>query len=144
MATLTSSSATHAADTATAQPSKARKIGLRVVLGLLTFLYFVTGAAKVVMLEFMMTNMAEINFGTVPTMIIGVIEVIAVVGLWLPRYRTLSLSVLLLIMAGAAGAHWGFGHPVGEVLPSFIVAGLTFAALWLDRGRALWDFVLRR
>ena len=115
-----------------------------VLLGLLSLLYFVTGAAKVVMIEFMMTNMAEINFGTVPTVIIGVVEIIAVVGVWIPRFRTLSLSVLLLIMAGAAGAHWGYGHPVGEVLPSFIVAGLTFAAMWLDRGAALWDFVLRR
>lgn len=60
------------------------------------------------------------------------------------RNLTLALSVLLLIMAGSAGSHWGFGHPTAEVVPSFVVACLVFAALWLDRGRELWQFVLRR
>ena len=77
------------------------------------------------------------------TIIVGIIEVAAIPLLWLPRYRTLALATLLLIMAGSAGAHWGFGHPPAEVIPSFVIAVLIFVTLWLDRGKALWAFVLR-
>lgn len=115
------------------------RLGLRV---LLTALFLLVSVTKVLQFDFMMTNMAELHFFTLPTVVIGIIELAAAVMLWLPRWRTLALSVLLLIMAGSAGAHWGFGHPVSEVVPSFVVATLVFALLWLERGRALWQFVV--
>ncbi len=124
--------------------SKPARIALYALLGLLTFVLVFTGGAKVIQAEFMMTNMAELHFGTIPTVIIGIIELLAAVGLWVRRYRTLALASFLLLIAGGAGAHWGFGHPPGRIAPPFAIAGLTFATLWLDRGRALWDFVLRR
>lgn len=123
--------------------SKLARYALLGLLGLLSLLYLVTGGAKVVMADFMVTNMATINFGLLATVIIGIIEVVAIPLLWLPRYRTLALAVLLLIMAGSAGAHWGFGHPPAEVMPSFVIAVLIFTTLWLDRGKALWAFMFR-
>lgn len=113
------------------------------LLGLLSLLYLVTGGAKVIMADFMVTNMAAMNFGLIATIVIGIIEVAAIPLLWLPNYRTLALAILLLIMAGSAGAHWGIGHPPAEVIPSFIIAVIIFATLWLDRGKALWAFIFR-
>ena len=113
-----------------------------VLLGLLTLVLLVTGGAKVLMADFMMANMAEVHAGPVATVVIGVVELVAAAGLWLRRYRTLALAVFLLILAGATGVHWGFGHATGKVLAPAAIALLAFGALWLDRGRALWDFVL--
>ena len=128
----------------TSTPSRGRRIALLSLLGLLTALFLLVSVTKIYPAEFMATNMGELHYGRPSVLIIGLLEFAAAICLWLPRYRTLALSVLLLIMAGSAGSHWGFGHPVGEVLPSFIVAGLLFLALWLDRGRGLWDFVFKR
>lgn len=128
----------------TETPSRGRRIGLIVLLVLLTLLFLLVSVTKIYPAEFMATNMGELHYGRPSVFIIGLLELAAAVGLWIPRYRTLALSVLLLIMAGSAGSHWGFGHPAAEVVPSFIVATLVFAALWLDRGRALWAFVLRK
>lgn len=125
-------------------PSRGRRIGLTVLLVLLTLLFLAVSVTKIYPAEFMATNMGELHYGRPSVLLIGLLELAAVIGLWLPRYRTLALSVLLLIMAGSAGSHWGFGHPPGEVIPSFVVATLVFTALWLDRGEALWRFVLRR
>lgn len=124
--------------------SKIAVLTLRTLLALLTLVLVVTGGAKVIQADFMMANMAELHFGTSPTVVIGFIELAAAAGLWVRRYRTLALATFLLLIAGGAGAHWGFGHPAARVVPPFLIAGLTFATLWLDRGRDLWDFVLRR
>ena len=128
----------------TETPTRGRRIGLLVLLVLLSLLFVLVSVTKIYPAELMATNMGELHYGRPSVVIIGLLEFAAVVGMWMPRFRTLALSVLLLIMAGSAGSHWGFGHPVAEVLPSFIVALLVFAALWLDRGRELWAFVLRR
>ena len=120
------------------------RIVLYVLLGLLTFVLVVTGGAKVIQADFMVVNMAEIHYGTAATIVIGVVELLTAAGLWTRRYRTLSLAVFLLILAGGVGSHWGFGHPTERIVPPAAIALLTFGALWLDRGRALWDFVLRR
>ena len=129
-----------------AAPTRGRlaAIALNALLGLLTLMLVVTGGAKVIGAEFMMANMAELHYGPAATVAIGVVELLAAVGLWVRRYRTLSLAAFLLILAGGVGSHWGFGHPAERIAPPFAIAVLTFATLWLDRGRALWDFVLRR
>ena len=113
------------------------------LLSLLSLIYFVTGLLKVIFFDTMMQNMAELHFGAVSTVVIGLIELSMVVLLWLPKYRTLALATLLLIMAGAMGAHWGHGHEVDHLLPVGIVAVVTFMVLWLDRGARLWQFVFR-
>ena len=126
------------------QATRTRRVALTVLLVLLTLLFTLVSVTKIYPAEFMATNMGELHYGRPSVLVIGLLEFAAVIGLWFARYRTLALSVLLLIMAGSAGSHWGFGHPTAEVLPSFIVAALVFLALWLDRGAGLWDFVLRR
>lgn len=133
-----------AATTAAPPRGRAARAALYVLLALLTLALAVTGGAKVIGADFMAANMAEIHFGTAPTIVIGALELLAAAGLWTRRYRTLSLAVFLLILAGGVGAHWGYGHPAERIAPPFAIAALTFAAMWLDRGRALWDFVLRR
>lgn len=128
--------------TITSAPGKTVSIARITTRVLVSLLFVVVSIPKLIQLDFMMANMAEINFGTLSTIVIGAIELLAVILLWLPKWRTLALCVLLLIMAGSAGAHWGFGHPPTEVIPSFVVALLVFVTLWLDRGAALWRFVL--
>lgn len=124
--------------------SKARRITGYVLLGLLSLLFAFVGGQKVVGAEQMMTNMAEMHYGGGATRLIGVLELMAVAALWWRRTRTLTLLGLLLIMAGAAGTHLGAGHPPAQVAPVFVIATVIGCALVVDRGRALWDFLLHR
>lgn len=124
--------------------SQATRFLLYGLLGLLTLAMVGAGGAKVTQADFMVANMAALHFGTVATVTIGTLQLLAAVGLWTRRYRTLALAVFLLILAGGAGAHLGFGHGADKIVPPFVLAAITFATMWLDRGRAFWDFILRR
>ena len=124
--------------------SRNKTLLLKMLLGFLTLVLAVTGGAKVLMLEFMMTNMAEVNAGPAATVLIGVVELIAAVGLWIRRYRTPALAVFLLILAGATGIHWGAGFEPARVVAPAVIALLVALTLWLDRGALLWKFLLAR
>lgn len=124
--------------------SKARRVTGYVLLGLLSLLFAFVGGQKIVGAEQMMANMAEMHYGGGATRLIGVLEMLAAAALWWPRTRTLTLMGLLLVMAGAAGSHLGFGHPPAQAAPVFVIATVIGCALVVDRGRALWDFLLHR
>ena len=124
--------------------SKARRGTLYVSLALLTVLFGIVGTAKLVGAPFMLDGMAAMHYGPLVTRLIGLVELIAVAGLWWPRTRTLVLTLLPLIFAGAAGSHLGSGQPPAEVLPKFAVFGAVLLAAYVaDRGRDAVRFFLR-
>jgi hypothetical protein len=141
---MTNDTAPNAPSTTVAPPprSRAQRITLYVLLGLLSLLFLFVGALKVGGVDPMMTNMAAINYGTAATMLIGWTEITAVAGLWWRPTRLLSLSVLLLMMAGAAGSHLGAGDPVATVIPQFVIALVIAGTIFADQGRTALAFLL--
>jgi hypothetical protein len=95
---------------------------------LLSFPFTVFGFLKVIGAEFMVQNMASIHYNTIATTCIGIVELLTVVGLFFEKYRTLSLMILGLILAGAIGSHLGAGQGINSIIvPStvFIILLLT-------------------
>ncbi len=93
--------------------------GLNILIALL---FVIFGGMKVVGVEHIMNRMAEIHYSATITRLIGVIEFIAIIGLFLPKFRLVSLFIFLLIMAGAAGSHIGGGHKLNAVAMHFLIA----------------------
>jgi uncharacterized membrane protein YphA (DoxX/SURF4 family) len=70
-------------------------------------------------------------------LVIGAVEVVAGIGLLIPRLASASAITLAIVMAGAAATHiiHGDRSPVGELV--FMSLLLVIAALrWRDRWRA--------
>jgi hypothetical protein len=141
---MASSNRATSATAASLQPSKARRYTLYVTLGLVSLLFLYAGGQKVLGTEQMLSNMAKMHWSAGATRLLGIFEVILVAALWWRPARTLSLSVLLLIMAGAASAHITRGDPVSGYAPIFGFALLIGGAIIADRGGALWDFLFRK
>ena len=130
--------------TASAVPSTTRTLIRSLALGLLSLLFLIVGTAKLIGAPFMIDGMAAMHYSPLVTRLIGVLELVAVAGLWWSRTRTLVLTLLPLIFAGAAGSHLGSGQPPAEVLPKFIgFAAVLITAFVADRGREAVRFFLR-
>lgn len=120
-----------------------RQIGLKIVLGLLSILFVFVSVQKIVAVPAMMDNMAALNYGSGLTRLIGIIEIIAVAALWTSAFRNLSLAVLIIILAGAAGSHIAGGHPGVQVIPHFTLSLLAALALFLNGRQATIHYFLK-
>ena len=108
---------------------------------LLTLLFFVTGLLKVIGQEMMMSNMAAINFGPMPTQLIGWLELIVCVLFWLPRTKIIAAGIMVTILAGACGAHLGAGDPLVRTAGTWLFSVLLVVAVALDRGERFRHFL---
>jgi hypothetical protein len=123
--------------------SKGRRIALYVLLGLISAFYLFIGGQKVIGVEGMVSRMAEIHYPPWATRLIGIVEVTAVLALWWRRSRTLALSALILVMAGAAGSHIAFGHPASQWGMVFGFAAALGVTMLVGQGEVIWRFLFR-
>lgn len=117
--------------------------GLYSLLGLISLFYIFIAGQKVLGAEKMLARMAELHYPWWATRLIGLVELSAVFGLWWHRTRTLALSSLILIMAGAAGSHIAYGHPMSQWGVVFVIALFIGGTAILDRGKQILRFLLR-
>jgi hypothetical protein len=106
--------------------------------GLVAIPFIIFGGMKLIGLEMMMERMAEINYAASATRMIGIIEVLGVIGLFLSRTRVFSLSLFVLIMAGAVGSHIGGGHALNTVFMPTLIALVSGTTILLELRERNW------
>lgn len=111
-----------------------RKYASNIVFGLLSVAMIGLGGMKIIGPEMVEANFASINLTLGVARVIGVIEVLAAIGLWIKPYRVVSSIVLALIYAGATGSHLGAGQGVQAAFPAITLAIVLFAGNLLDYG----------
>lgn len=118
-----------------------RDVARYALLSLLSAWFLFLGGQKLLAIEPMASNMAEIRFGGWPMHLIGLVEVGAVPALWWKPSRVGALVVLLPIVAGGAGGHLGAGQGMARASGAFLTAVLIGTTLFVDQGWDLWRFL---
>ncbi len=102
-------------------------------LVVISLVYASAGFMKVRGQEPMKSRMEEMNNGGYVRIAIGVLEIIGVIGIWLPATRPLALVCLLPFSIGGLAAHIALKHNFRERnIPAVLMIVLIVIALWLD------------
>jgi uncharacterized membrane protein YphA (DoxX/SURF4 family) len=102
-------------------------------LVLISIINAMAGGMKIRGQEPMKSRMEEMNHGGFLMLLIGVLEVLGVIGLWIPVTRPLALICLLPFSIGGLAAHQVLRHDFKErSIPAVLVIILTPLALYLD------------
>ncbi len=102
-------------------------------LAVISLVFFIAGFQKLTAKEPMKTRMEEMNNGGAVMRIIGFLEIIGVVALWLPSLRPLALVSLLPLAVGGLAAHVVLRHDFKERnIPAVLMIVLIVTALVLD------------
>lgn len=109
---------------------------LYLLLGLISIQMAGAGGGKLLYVAPFSHSMGALHFGEAATRLIGLLEVLAAVGVWWPRGRVLALLGLLPLMAGGIAAHLAAGQPWTACLPAALGLGLQLTALRLLHSRA--------
>lgn len=102
-----------------------------VALALVSTQLLVVGVGKAIPLPVFADNMRALHFGVGATRLIGALEVLGVIGLWLPRWRSTATRCLQAILFGAIGAHIGAAQPLQAAFAAAGAIVLLEAAHWL-------------
>lgn len=94
--------------------------------------FMIFGLMKVAGAEDMVKNMAYIHYDLSITRAIGIIEITAVIGLFISKFRILSLLFLLVILAGAVGSHIGAGQGLDAIKIPLSIALLVILTLYIS------------
>ncbi len=111
-----------------------RKYSGHIIFGLVSIVMLGLGGMKILGPEMIEQNFASLNLTLGVARVIGVIEVLAVIGLWVKPYRVVSSTVLALIYAGATGAHLGAGQGIEAAFPAITLAVLVLAGNLIEKG----------
>ncbi|MBO0934325.1 DoxX family protein [Fibrella aquatilis] len=99
----------------------------------ISFVYLAAGFQKISGREPMKSRMAEMNQGGVVRLLIGIAEIVGVIGIWLPATRPLALLCLMPFSIGGLAAHIVLRHNFRERdIPAVLMIVLICVALWLD------------
>lgn len=114
-----------------------RKYVLWGLMGLLGLWMLYVGGGKALWMAPFDQSMPAMHYGEAATRLIGALEVLGALALFVPRLRAPSLLGLMFLMAGAIGSHWAAGHSFAEstaATVSFVVLAIT---LFVDRPELL-------
>jgi hypothetical protein len=113
-----------------------RKIVHWSALGGFAFIFGRAGFAKVFASPGMVEGMAAIGFGWTWTLLIGIAEVLGVVGLVAgvlkPSIKNASVLWLLPFGVGAFTVHMSYHHGLRDFWESLTVCVLSVVVLWTD------------
>lgn len=76
--------------------------------------------------------------------IIGLIEVICVLGIWLKRTRGIALLTLLFLVTSAIAVHFGAGVEISKAIPAMVSFILISALLYLNNTASLITILKQR
>ncbi|MEM7803003.1 MAG: DoxX family protein [Chloroflexota bacterium] len=109
------------------------KVGLYGALAILTFMIGSSGITKLTSHPDWVD--AFINIYGYPLWfmyVIGVLQVVGSIMLWIPRTRYMAAALFLIIMVGAAYSHVIAGEYL-EIIQNVVLIGLCGLVLWHDR-----------
>ena len=108
-------------------------IAFYALLLIISVVYGSAGFQKIRGREPMKSRMAEMNQGGVVMLLIGIVEIMGVVGIWLPATRPVALLCLMPFSIGGLAAHIVLKHNfIERDIPAVLMIILISVALWLD------------
>ena len=110
--------------------AKAKKVGLWVIQFLIATLFVLQGVAKLTDGGGWVERFAEWGYPNGFVVVVGVVELIAAVGVLIPATAVIGAVLLIIIMVGAAFTHLTHGEI--QVITNIIVIALC---LLIIRGR---------
>jgi uncharacterized membrane protein len=90
------------------------------------------GFPKILQYDNMVASMARRGMDPTATFILGGLEVLGAIALFIPRLRALSLLLLFPLAVGAVSSHLATGDPLWKFYRSGSMVILIPLALWLD------------
>ena len=109
-----------------------------ILAGLLVIAFAATGSAKLAAVPAMREKAAHVGFSVSAYRRIGLLEVLAVLGLlggaFVPLIGALAAAGLLMLLGGAVVTHLRNGDGIREIAPAFVLGLVTLAYLVLMVG----------
>jgi DoxX-like family len=109
-----------------------------ILAGLLVVAFATAGSAKLAAVPAMRARAAHVGFSVAAYRRIGLLEVLAVLGLlvgaFVPLIGALAAAGLLMLLGGAVVTHLRTGDGVREIAPSLVLGLITLAYLLLVLG----------
>mgnify|MGYP001801239690 CR=1 FL=1 len=90
-----------------------KKVGFYVALGFMSLIFFTSGIGKLISMEDWLVEWDIYGYPLWFMYVIGVLQVVGTVLLWVPKTRIYAAAMFIIIMIGAAFTHVA----VGEFLP---------------------------
>ena len=115
---------------------QSKRVIFRVLLVLTSLGFLFSGGGKALALPEAMVQNATLHLDPWFIRLIGLLELIGVVGLWRPAFRPSAAICLGVIMIGAIGCHLGAQQPT-NVVPATVFFALLSLLLWLDPSNRL-------
>jgi multisubunit Na+/H+ antiporter MnhG subunit len=76
--------------------------------------------------------------------LIGLIEVVCVIGIWLKPTRGIALLTLLFLVTSAIAVHFGAGVEISKAIPAMVSFGLLSTLLYLNNPASLTAILRQR
>jgi len=110
--------------------AKTKRILAYIVLGLFSLMAFAVGIPKIFALQGMVDVLAPLGYGGLFVRFLGLCWLLAGVGVWYKKARSLAALLIIPIMSGAIAAHWTKGD--GFLPPLLVPIILALLILYFD------------
>ncbi len=114
---------------------KAKNIIFFSVLGLTSLGFLFSGGGKAFAIPEAIQQNQTLHLDVWFIRLIGFFELLGVIGLWLPQFRTYAVICLMVIMIGAIGCHLGAVQPQNVVPATLFFAFLTLILVLDDKNK---------
>ncbi|HAI74756.1 MAG TPA: hypothetical protein DCM08_00785 [Microscillaceae bacterium] len=94
------------------------------LIGLLTFIFGAASLAKIFQTKRIIQTFQMFGYSKGFALGVGLVEFVAVAGLYFQSTRTVSLMVLFVVVGGALFSHWNIKQSVKEMTPAFVALAL--------------------
>ncbi|AQG78189.1 DoxX family protein [Spirosoma montaniterrae] len=108
---------------------KTKRFILTGLLGLLSVQFGTVGVLKIIGFAPLYQQLATLHVDQTGGLLIGIAEVLGVIGLWIRPTRRLALLGLLLLSVSAIAIHVGAVRPFQEAIPATVATVLLLTAL---------------
>lgn len=102
-----------------------------ILLVLSSAVFLFSGSGKLVGVEEAIKQNQSLNLDIWFIKLIGLFELMGIIGLWLPKFRPYATICLMVIMIGAIGTHIGAAQPY-NVTPATVLFALLLVLLCID------------
>ncbi len=101
------------------------------LLGLVSLQFGIVGLLKSIGFAPLYQQLAELHIAPGLGLLIGVLEVLGVIGLWIRPVRRAALLGLLLLAVCAIAVHFGAGVALYKAVPALVATGILTTLVYL-------------
>jgi uncharacterized membrane protein len=111
------------------------------LLVLLSIQISIVGLLKLVGFEPLYQQLNELNISKEMGLFIGLMEVLAVFGIWIRRTRGIALLGLLFLIISAIAVHFGAAVELTKAVPALVSFVLVCALLYLNNNTSIQNIL---